>query len=327
MNSLSAAKCFGTVYVLALCFVGPFVLRAIGQNSPAAVVQTDSVSQEDARTAYETILAAHPNDVAAQSGEVQVSEGLALKARATGDRDSALAILLRAQTFAPESTRLLYDLGVLEDEMHLYHDADKTLSRAEELGANDLNLLYAAGRVKLDLGQLNAAEEKMIAYLRQKPEDASAHYAMGRIYHQGLRFVEAIAEFQRSIELQPRQTESYYQLGETQLEQGDYAQAIKNFSITLQRDPKHAGALVGTGMAYFKQKQYSLAAEPLQKAVAIEPEYQPGHYYLGLTLDRLGNKQESTKELSEAARLAKIDSSKSMQQLRIITPPDAATLH
>ncbi len=37
-------------------------------------------------------------------------------------------------------------------------------------------------------------------------------------------------------------------------------------------------------MAYFKQKQYSLAAEPLQKAVAIEPEYQPGHCYLGLTL-------------------------------------------
>lgn len=320
MNSLSAAKCFGTVYVLAFSFVGPFVLRVIGLSPSAAVMQADSVRQENARTGYEAILAAHPNDAAAQSGEVQVSEDLALKARATGDRDSALAILLRAQTFAPESTKLLYDLGVLEDEMHLYHDADRTLSRAAELGANDLNLLYAAGRVKLDLGQLNAAEEKMITYLKQKPEDASAHYALGRIYHQGLHFEKAIAEFQRSIELQPRQTESYYQLGETQLEQGEYEQAIKNFSITLQRDPNHAGALVGTGMAYYRQRQYDKSAQFLEEAIHAAPEYQPGHYYLGLTLARLGKAEESQRELTIATSLAEKDNKREANRLRLVTP-------
>jgi tetratricopeptide (TPR) repeat protein len=178
-------------------------------------------------------------------------------------------------------------------------------------------VLYAVARVKLDLGQLSAAEEKMQAYLKLKPGDASAHYGLGRVYQLGLQYEKARDEFRRSIELQPVQTEAYYELGDIALGQGEFDQAIANFSKTLTRDPNHGGALAGTGLAYFKQKQYGKAEEFLQRAIVAAPEYQAGHYYLGLTLARLGRKEDSQHQLALATKLADEETRKANSGMRL----------
>jgi tetratricopeptide (TPR) repeat protein len=280
----------------------------------------ESGSLSEARDAFERVLESSPENASAQDGEVQVSERLALNARSAGHSDEALADLLRAHKFAPENVRLLFDLGVLEDEMHLYLDADKTLMHLESLQPGDPNVLYAVARVKLDLGQLAPAEEKMKAYLKSHPDDASAHFGLGRIYRQGLQLDKARSEFERSIELQPQQTEAYFQLGDTELEQKNYQDAVVNFSKTLLGNPKHGGALAGTGIAYYRQKQYDKAAQFLKEAIQIAPQYQPGHYYLGLTLARLGKAEDSQRELSIATDLADKDNKREANRLRIITP-------
>jgi tetratricopeptide (TPR) repeat protein len=263
-----------------------------------------SGNSSEARESFESILNSDPNNVEAQKGEVAATERLALDAHQTGHMDEALQSLLRAQRFAPNDPRLLYDLGILEDEMRLYRDADQTLASLQQLQPSNPQVMYAVARVKLDLGQLAPAEEKMQAYLKLQPKDASAHYGLGRVYQLGLHFDQARAEFQRSIELQPVQTEAYYQLGDIALGQGALDEAIAYFGKTLGRDPKHGGALAGTGQAYFKQKQYAQAKDFLDRAVAAAPDYQSGHYYLGLTLARLGRKEESQHELDRATKLA-----------------------
>ena len=292
--------------------------------TPGTIDQANSLRAagklSEARDAFEQILASSPGNVAAQDGEVQVTERMALEARSAGRQDEALAVLLRAQRFAPENIRLLLDLGVLEDEMHLYLDADRTITHLEHLSPDDPNVLYAAARIKLDLGQLAPAEEKMQAYLKSRPEDASAHYGLGRIYRQGLQWEKARSEFERSIELQPSQTEAYYQLGDTEFRAKNYSEAIANFGKTLDRNPKHGGALAGTGIAYYREKQYDKAMQFLEAAIQTTPEYQPGHYYLGLTLARLGKTEESERELATATRLADQDNKKAANRLRITNP-------
>jgi tetratricopeptide (TPR) repeat protein len=142
----------------------------------------------DACEAYEAELTRDPGNAAAQQGEVAASEKLALQERTAGRSDDALKALLQAQRYVPDNHKLLYDLGVLEDEMRLFVDADRTLAHLESLGALDSlgpEAVYAVARVKLDLGQLGPAEEKMVAYLKLRPEDASAHYGLGRVYRQG----------------------------------------------------------------------------------------------------------------------------------------------
>lgn len=275
---------------------------------------------EKAREAYESILAVSPGNLAAQDGDVQCSERLALKARAAGDLDGALRDLLRARQVAPSNARLQYDLGVLEDQMQLYKDADASLEIAEQLAPQDSRIWYASARVKMDLGQLDAAEKQMSAYLKVHPEDASAHYGMGRMYQLGVQFDKARAEFQRSIDLKPAQTEAYYQLGDMAMQEGDLNQAIANFEKTLTRGPQHAGALAGLGECYFKEKKYEIALDYLKRAVAADADYQTGHYYLGLTLGRLGRLEESQHELEIAKNLADAENEKSSKHRQLNAP-------
>jgi tetratricopeptide (TPR) repeat protein len=304
------------------------LLLAVGsssavQSSPTQLPQSMGVEllqsgkPAAARDAFESILNTDPKNADALRGEVAANERLALDARQAGQVDDALRDLLRAQAFAPKDPRLLYDLGILEDEMRLYHDADQTLALLAQITPTDPQVMYAVARVKLDLGQLSPAEAKMQAYLKLRPNDASAHYGLGRVYQLGLQFDKARAEFQRSIELQPVQTETYYQLGDIALGQGAFDEAIGYFSKTLARDPKHGGALAGIGQAYFKQKQYAQAEGYLERAVAAAPDYQPGHYYLGLTLARLGRKEESQRELEAASRLADEENKKASSRLHL----------
>jgi tetratricopeptide (TPR) repeat protein len=258
----------------------------------------------EARDVFEAALTRNPGSANARSGEVMASEQIALQERAGGDMDSALRALLRAKDYAPESGRLLYDLGILEDQMRLYRDADDSLAQAAKSMGGDPSLLYAIARVKMDIGQLAAAEEKMQAYLKVRPDDASGHFGLGRIYQIGLQFDKAKAEFSRSIELKPVQTEAYYELGDIALKQGQFEDALSRFGQTLARDPHHGGALEGAGEANFKLKRYAQAKQYLERAVAAASDYPPSHYYLGLTLARLGDKEASQRELETASKMS-----------------------
>jgi tetratricopeptide (TPR) repeat protein len=270
----------------------------------------------EARTAYERQISASPSDLVAQNGEVLACEQLALQARSRGNNDEALNILVQARKLVPGNVRLLYDLGLLEEEMHLFYDSDQTLAEAEKLAPNVPDVLYAVARIKMDRGDLAAAQAHMEAYLKQRPTDASAHFGLGRIYQIGLQFDAARAAFLRSVELQPVQTESYYELGDLALKQGDYDEALARFNKVLERDANHGGALEGAGEASFKEKKYDQARGFLEHAVAVAPSYAPSHYYLGLTLARLGRKEESAQELERANQLTEAEKKNSGARIR-----------
>jgi tetratricopeptide (TPR) repeat protein len=287
----------------ALMMIPPCLSQSALPSEGAKLLQAGKLSE--ARDAFEAVLSADGPNPEALAGEVQSSERLALEARAAGRMGDALQTLV--QQYAPQNARLLYDLGILEDQMGLFYDADKALATAMVLTPDEPDVLYAVARVKMDLGQLTAAEEKMKAYLKLRPMDASAQFGLGRIYQIGLEFGKARAAFLRSIELQPVQTESYFELGDLALKQGDYEEAAAQFKKTLDRDAKHGGALEGSGEISFKQKQYEQARAFLERAIAASPEYAPSHYYMGLTLARLGRKEESARELELATKLTEAE--------------------
>jgi len=302
--------------VLDVAFDVVFVLAAVA----LALVQAPVLPADDpaaARDRYEVLLAQNPADAAAQAGEVSASEQLALNYHAAKNLEEALRALLRAQKLVPNDARLLYDLGVMEEELRLDHDADGTVAHLLQVSPGNPKALYLAARVKLDLGQLPEAERYMRKYLEGRPYDATAHYGLGHILQQAQQPGPAIAEFEKSVALMPVQTESYYQLGQLALEGGMYQDAIDRETHVLARNPHHGGALVVTGTAWFRLKQYDKAAAALGQAVTYSPEYQPGHYFYGLTLARLGKKEQSDAELATATKLADEENRKASQRLRL----------
>jgi tetratricopeptide (TPR) repeat protein len=313
---------FAVTFTLILTLVTPVAGGAA--QSPSGSVDGDSLLQagkyREARDAFEAVLGSDPHNGLAQAGDVEASERMALQARAAGHMDDALQTLLRAQEIVPYNARLLFDLGILEDQMGLFQDADKSLAAADQLNPGDPDTLYGVARVKMDLGQLAAAQEKMEAYLRLRPDDASAHFGLGRIFQIGLQFDKARAEFVRSIALKPVQTESYFELGDLALKQGNLEEALAQFDRTLARDPKHGGALEGSGEALFKEKKFEQARDFLERAVAASPDYPPSHYYLGLTYARLGRKEDSERELASASKLADKQNRSAAGRLELTNP-------
>jgi len=187
--------------------------------------------------------------------------------------------------------------------MGILPEAQEALKEAHRLQANNPEVLYALARVELEEQQMPSAEADLRTYLSKRPADASAHYGLGHILAMEQRTAEARAEFERSIQLQPVQTESYYQLGQLELDAQHDAQAEPLFQKVLARDPTHGGALTGMGIIEFRKKDYQQAEQYLARAERTAPDYQPAHYYRGLALARLGQKEDSRRELQLAVEL------------------------
>jgi len=309
--------------LLSMVLCAPWSKQVKGQATTAEAQRLQADGKvELARDAFEQALLRDPADASAREGMSLSSERLALAQRDAGHMDDALASLLRAQQAEPDDKRILLDLGILEDEMSLYLDAASTLEHLQSLPPVDPNVWYALARVNMSLGKLTEAGQEMRSYLAVQPQDASAHYGLGTIYLQGLQFGKAEQELKRSIALQPKQSEAYYQLGEVYLDQDRYVESIGEFEKALERDPQHGGALSGVGIAYFKLKQYDKAKGWLLKSVDAAPDYQLGHYYLGLTLARTGDAEGSHRELKIATTLAAKDAKQLASRLRLNNPEE-----
>jgi tetratricopeptide (TPR) repeat protein len=306
--------------LLVVCLSVAAAWPAGGQSTPGVqdgIVLMQQGRVAEARAIFESVLERDPQNQQAQDQEVAATERLALEQRGGNHMVEALQLLMDGQKAVPASARLAYDIGILEDEMQLYPEAAKALETAQQLHMDDPMLLYAMARVQMDAGQLEKAAQTMQQYLQQRPGDASAHFGLGRIYQIGMQFDKATAEFQESIRLQPVQSEAWYQLGDVALKQRQFEEALTDFGKTLERNPHHGGALAGSGEALFREKQYEKALDFLDRAIAVAPDYQTGHYYRGLTLARLGRKEESEKELATAASLADAENKKSATRYQL----------
>ena len=259
---------------------------------------------EEAEKHFESALRVNRHDEPARQGERDAAVGLALKLRKAGDGPAALLSLEHAETFLPDDPILLTDLGIEADSLHQYDRAAEVLDAVLKEKPEDPTALYALARTELDRDNPGKAEMLFHAYLAQRPDDASAHYGLGRLFQMQQRSGEASAEFRCSLDIQPSQTESYYQLGQMALDAHRDTEARAMFEKTLGRLPTHGGARTGIGILDYRAKEYKLARGSLEEAIASSPDYQAAHYYLGLTLGRLGDKEASTRELQVAAQLA-----------------------
>lgn len=257
----------------------------------------------EAMRRYERVLADHPHDEAARTGERDAAIGWALQFRRGGNDPEALRCLERARAVLPDDPVILTDLGVLADVLHHYDEAAGALEAALALEPNNATAQYALARTNVDRSRPKEAEPLFHAYLAQRPNDATAHYGLGRLLQLEERSEEATAEFNRSIALQPVQTEAYFQRGQMALDAGRDDEARNFFSKTLSRMPTHGGALTGKGILDYRRKEYASARKVLEAATASSPDFATAHYYLGLTLGRMGDKEGSRRELGIATEL------------------------
>ncbi|MBV9302709.1 MAG: tetratricopeptide repeat protein [Acidobacteriaceae bacterium] len=235
----------------------------------------------------------------------QIAKESALQAMRSGDKEKALAILMRAREANARDQELLYELGFVELEFGAYQDAQQSLEEALRSKPDYCDAMYALARTYLSENRAGQAEELMRKYLAAKPNDATAHYGLGYILMAEQKLEEAKAAFQKSLVLQPEQTESLFQLGEIAMEQGGEGSAREDFTKVLARDPKHGGALTDLGILAYRAGRYNEARTYLERAITSTPSYQKAHYYYALTLAKTGDKTKADREFEISRSLQK----------------------
>jgi tetratricopeptide (TPR) repeat protein len=254
---------------------------------------------------------------------VLIQEDRAKTASESGDWNSALNSLIEARKYAPDNADVQYDFGRAAQKLLLIDDAIDAYKQTLRLRSNDALAMFYLGFALMDRARYDDARQQFAQYVVLRPDDPSGYGALGMALAALGRSDEARPQFEKSVALDPKQTESYYRLGLLDLDAGDYDHAALNLNRVLEVKPNDAGALTALGKANFEQKHYPEAAVLLQHAIGQDDSLQEAHYYLGLSLARLGRKQESSEQLDIAARLEHERKERGMHVLRLNKPDDS----
>jgi tetratricopeptide (TPR) repeat protein len=248
---------------------------------------------------------------------VQVLQDQSKTAAAAGDSGRSLALLREARNYAPDNPDVQFEFGTVALQLSLWQDAIAAFQQTSNLRQNDPVALYSLGRAFLGEWKFEDARQQFARYVEARPDDSSGHCALGMTLAALENTQEAREQFERSIVLAPEQTESYFRLGLIELNVKELDEAATNFRQVLARDSKHTGALSGLGRVAFEQKHYSDAIDLLQRAIACDDSLREAHYYLGLTLVRVGRKEEADTQLQIATRLEHDEAQHRREVLRI----------
>lgn len=234
---------------------------------------------------------------------VRILQDQAHSAAAAKDYPKALALLTEAAKYRPDNPDLQFALGTVELQMSLWEDAVKAFQRTLNLRPNDPLATYNLGRAFLGQWKFEDARQQFAHYVTLLPDDSAGHCALGMTFAALELLPDARKQFQQSIALDPSQTEAYFRLGLIDLNDKDLDEAGKNLRQALTRDPRNPGALSALGRVAFEQRRYSEATVLLQEAINNDDSSHEAHYYLGLTLARLGHTKEAADQLQIATRL------------------------
>ena len=261
-----------------------------------------------------------PNRTDALGALVHILEQQSQTASEAGNWDEALRLLRDARKYAPDNANVQYEFGIVALRLSLDEDAVEAFRRTLKLRSNDALAVYNLGRAFMELSKFDDARIEFADYIKRRPNDASGYCALGMTLAALERSSEAREQFERSIALAPGQTDSYYRLGLLDLGSGDYDKATQNLRRVLDREPKNAAALTALGRVDFEQKNYAEAVSLLQQAVDSDPSVREAHYYLGLSLARLGRKDESAEQLEVAKQLEREEVQHRRTILRVVEP-------
>jgi len=253
---------------------------------------------------------------------VHILQDQAKAASDAGDWNGALGFLMEARKDAPDNADIQYEFAMVAHKLALDDDAIEAFQQTLKLRKNDALAMYSLGFALMNRGRVDDARQQFAQYIALRPDDPSGYCALGMALAALEKSEDARAKFQRSIELAPTQSESYYRLGLLDLDAGDYDAAARDLHKALDNKPNDAGALTALGRVEFEQKHYPEALAALQQAVGQNDSLQEGHYYLGLTLARMGRKQESDEQLAMAARLEQEQKEQSRNLVRIRKPDE-----
>lgn len=151
-----------------------------------------------------------------------------------GRREEALELFKKALELDPENWKAYANLGNAYRAAGRHEDAIRLHQRLIQQRPDDAGSYNNLGTIYFDLGRLDEAERCFKKALELYPYHATAINNLGLIAHHEGRTQEAEAYFKMAIELNPNYAEAHFMLGAIYYNRQDMAQAMRHADLAAQ---------------------------------------------------------------------------------------------
>jgi len=241
----------------------------------------------EAETFYRQALSRDPNSLEALRGLVE------LNFRRNKPADALR--LIQTQIDANPNSSPLYLLqgqALLQNKQS--GEAEHALERTIQLDKQNLNAVTLLAELQEARG---ARDQAMTTYQRAielSPNNASLQVALGTLQEASGNWQAAQSTYQKALSLQPENPLASNNLAYIMLEHGGSANLALNLAQAARRGLPNSPNIADTlGWAYYKNSAYSVAAPLFEEAVKKVPDNAAYRYHLGLTYQKLNDKDRA----------------------------------
>ena len=239
--------------------------------------------------------------------------------RAAGEFEAALRLF-------PDDATLLYYLGQSLQGAQRDEEALQALQRATLLDIGFADAFYRLGLLARKLGRPQVATtalerfnhlrrigggqsaapkqvERLRAAILNAPEESQHHYNLGLLFVRQGYFAEARNKFDRATALENGSLDFALGLARDLAELQQPGVALRYLEAALAQHEAHGPALLTAGQLAGQLQRYDRSVEYFRAAVQLQPDQAEGWYFLGLSLNSLGDKEEATSALKRCSAL------------------------
>ena len=171
-------------------------------------------------------------------------------------------------------------------------------------------------------GELHGSdlEAALREILRLDPGNPQAHLRLGYLLQASSRTCsgEALNHFQRAIELRLPTADAHLGLAGCQIAARRFDAAIATLRGADRVEPDNPVVIANLGVVLSDSGRPAEGLPHLQRAVALDPSFDQGRFYLAVTLGRLGRRDEAGREADELLRRLPADAPQRPEVQRLI---------
>jgi tetratricopeptide (TPR) repeat protein len=278
-----------------------------GVYNSLAILALEENKQEEAVAAFDQSLQVDPTNFAALNGL------LTLHAR-NNRIDLAQSKVEQLLASNPNSATLHYFRAHVYRVQNDFQAAEAEFRKSLELDSNYIASYSALGEMFIGMKQQDRAIAEYQKILSIRPDNAAIYTMIGILEDSRNNYDVAADNYRKALEKDQNATFAANNLAYMYAERGkgNLDEALRLAQGVVQKNPNIAGFIDTLGWVYYKKNLYDLAADQLQKAVALDeaaaraakvspsPTYQ---FHLGMALKGKGDKEGSRRALEASVRL------------------------
>jgi tetratricopeptide (TPR) repeat protein len=229
----------------------------------------------------------------------------------------------------PDDPDLKVQLSLAYVRQERYADAEHQLREILDENADNQSALSALGRLYLNQGKFAEAVApftRVVELNEDNPMKGVSRELEGVYYSLGLAYLnlhqpeEAVSNLKQALLIDRTDSDAHYLVGLGYQQQGNHEEAIEALLEAVRFVPNYreayqalaqsyearglaAEADYALSMASFSSGDYEDALSKLRTVVVALPDFAPAHLGLGLTYEKLGQKDEAVEAYSRVLQI------------------------